>query len=153
MGNDVVVNSQHTTDPYQPQVPGIFYATFDGDAAAPGTSAHIRVLVEDNMNGYSKTLTYVAYKFATGVVNVTKSDDEVVIYPNPAKANVNVIFDASMGVKNIAIYNLIGKAVSVYKVNGNSAKLDLTEIPSGIYFVRLINSQGKIVATRKITHQ
>jgi hypothetical protein len=84
---------------------------------------------------------------------VTKTDDEVSIYPNPARSHVNVVFDAALGVKNIAVYNLIGKLVSIYKVNGNSAKLDIEEIPAGIYFIRLINSQGKIVATRKFTHQ
>jgi hypothetical protein len=138
---------------YVPTVAGDFHALFIGDNAPNNSSAWIKVLAADTVNNYSKTLTFIATKGPLGVVNIAKYDDDVILYPNPAKGSVNLVFDPSMGVKNIAIYNLIGKAVSVYKVVGNSAKLELDEIPSGIYFVRLINSQGKIVATRKFTHQ
>ena len=128
--------------------------SFDATSAAIGTESWITLhIVDANNSANTKNTTFRAQKAALGVVNVTKSDDNVVLFPNPARSNVNVVFDASLGVKNIAIYNLIGKAVSVYKVNGTSAKLDLDNVPSGIYFVRLINAQGQIVATRKFTHQ
>ncbi len=143
----------HVTDAYVPNVPGNFYALFNGNNAPVGSSAWIEVNVHDTVSHYQKTLIYVAYKGTNNVVSVTRADDNVVLYPNPARNSVNVVFNQSMGVKNIAIYNLIGKAVSVYKVNGNSAKLELNEVPSGIYFVRLMNSRGQIVATRKFTKQ
>ena len=142
-----------TSDAYAPTTPGTFKAIFNGDNALHSSSAWLTVEATDVANSYSRQVTYVVSKGSLGITSVVNNDDDVVLYPNPAKAHVNVIFNSALGVKNIAIYNLIGKAVSVYKVNGNSAKLDLTDIPSGIYFVRLINSQGKIVATRKITHQ
>jgi hypothetical protein len=141
------------SDAYKPNVQGDLHAIFNGDNAPNGSSAWITIHAEDTINSFPKNLTFVATKGALGVVNIKRFDDEVVLYPNPAKGSVNVVFDPSMGVKNIAIYNLIGKAVSVYKVTGNSAKLDLTDVPSGIYFLRLSNTQGKIVATRKFTRQ
>ena len=101
----------------------------------------------------TRDMTFEIYKFATGISTVNRTNDDVVIYPNPARTELNVLFDGNAGIKNITVYNLIGKAVTVYKVAGNSANLDITGIPSGIYFIRLIDAQGHVVATRKFTHQ
>lgn len=91
-------------------------------------------------------------EYATGINNVAKQDN-IVIYPNPARSEVNIVFDRSADIKSIAIYNLIGKAVTVYKVNGNSAKLDVESIPSGIYFLRMLDGLGHVITTRKFVHQ
>lgn len=130
-----------------------FHAVLTDDAAPNGSSCWVRTELNDTVNHYTKYATFVATKGITGVTTVTRSDDEIVLYPNPARSAVNIIFDQNSGVKNIAIYNLIGKVVSVYRVSGNSAKLDVDALPSGIYFVRLTDGEGRIVATRKFTHQ
>lgn len=81
-------------------------------------------------------------------------NDLVTIYPNPARSELNVIFDSKLDIRTIAVYNLIGKVVSVFKVtSGTSARLDIDNIPSGIYFIRLTDSQGKVAATCKFTRQ
>jgi hypothetical protein len=147
------ITGSFISDPYAPNVFGSFKATLNADAAANNTTGWVRIATSDTVNSYSKTYTFIAHKWPTGISNVTRTDDDVVVFPNPARNTVNVIFEANLGVKNITIYNLIGKAISVYKVNGTSAKLDIENIPSGIYFIRLINGQGQIVATRKFTHQ
>lgn len=100
----------------------------------------------------AKDVTFVLGKWASNV-NTVKGNDDVTIYPNPAKSEINVLFNPNAGIKNISVYNLIGKVVSVYKVQGSSAKLDLQSTPPGIYFMRLIDTQGRVVATRKFTHQ
>lgn len=102
----------------------------------------------------STTITFaVTYTGVAGVQGVVKGSDEISLYPNPATTDVNIVFDAIADVKTVAIYNIIGKVMSVYKVSGNSANLSLENVPSGIYFARLMNSQGEIVATRKFTKQ
>ena len=101
----------------------------------------------------SATETYIVCNVTTGVPTI-KSTDEVVLYPNPASNELNIVYDANADIKNIAVYNIIGKLMTVYKVTGNnSANLNLENIPSGIYFVRLINAHGAVVATRKFTKQ
>lgn len=130
-----------------------FHALFNGDNAASNSNAWIRVRMDDTINNYSKTYTFIATKGNVGVTNVTRSDDDVVLYPNPARNNLNVIFDAAAGVKVIAIYNLIGKQVSAFRVNGSSAQLDIDNIPAGVYYIRLLNAKGSVIATRRFTHQ
>lgn len=101
----------------------------------------------------SATATFIVCKVPTAVPTVKPAED-INIYPNPATSELNVVYDASADVKNIAVYNIIGKVMTVYKVTSNSsANLNLENIPSGIYFVRLMNAHGQVVATRKFTKQ
>ena len=147
--------SNSATTPINPDE-NDFHVEFDNMAAVPnGTSSFLRVQVQDNAaTSNEKFLTFVATKGTTGVVSVTRSEDNVVLFPNPARDHVNVLFSAEAGVKNIALYNLIGKPVMVYRVqDNNSAKLELNNVASGVYFLRLMNSQGNVIATRRFTHQ
>jgi hypothetical protein len=96
--------------------------------------------------------TYIVSKpFRTAAPIVTRTASDVVLYPNPATNEINVVYDAGADVKCIAVYNVIGKMAAIYKTSGYSANLDLGNIPSGIYFIRLVNAQGNIVATKKFT--
>lgn len=114
---------------------------------------YVTIMLMDHNSSYSKNITFGIQRFPTSVSSVSKNADNISIYPNPAKNDINVVFNANSNIKNIAVYNLIGKVVSVYKVYGNSAKLDLSNVPSGIYFMRLVDNTGNVVATRKFTHQ
>lgn len=134
---------------------------------APNTKMELKLQIADNnlpnggpyfvtvnVNNGSDNIpvTYLVSKFPTGISTIRRSED-ITIYPNPAHNELNVLFDGNAGIKNISVYNLIGKVVSVYRVSGNSAKLELSNIPSGIYFVRLVDNVGNVVATRKFTRQ
>jgi hypothetical protein len=152
-------NSWKQTSPYTTNYNSAsndFHLAFDNMNAVPNnTTAVFQVVVRDrNATSYQKNYTFIATKSATGVANVTRTDDEVVLYPNPAREAINVLFNEAAGVKNIALYNLIGKPVMVYRVqDNNSAKLDLNNVASGVYFMRLMNAQGNVVATRRFTRQ
>ena len=97
--------------------------------------------------------TFAVTWMPTGVQNVNKASEEVLLYPNPASNEINLVYDANADIKNIAVYNVIGKVMAIYKVTGNSANLDLESVPAGIYFVRLVNAKGEVVSTRKFTKQ
>ncbi|MBS1782115.1 MAG: T9SS type A sorting domain-containing protein [Bacteroidetes bacterium] len=114
-------------------------------------SFFVSVNIRDGVST-NKNVVFIINKWPTGVTTISKVEDDVTLYPNPANDNVNIVFDGGLNVKNVMVYNLIGKPVKVFKVSGNSAKLDINDVPSGIYFVRLLNAQGQIVATRKFTH-
>lgn len=131
-----------------------FYASFDATNASNGSTAFITAKITDPASPNNpKYATFIATKSATGVVSVIKSDDEVTLYPNPARNNLNVVFNENAGVKTIAVYNLIGKPVSTFRVSGASAQLDISDIPSGVYFIRLMDAQNRVLATRKFTRQ
>lgn len=131
-----------------------FHALINGSTAPSNSYGWLKVEATDEAAHYSKVLTFIASKDITSITTVRKMEDAVSLYPNPARNSVTIVFDPAMGVKSIAIYNLIGKPVSAtYKVTGNSAQLNVDNIPSGIYFVRLLDGQGRVLATRKLTRQ
>lgn len=136
-----------------------FKMIFNGNDAANSTKAlgsiEIRVGSEFG-GGETKKATFVAYKTPTGIKSaLVKGNDDIMIFPNPASSYIDVIYSPSSDVKTIAVYNLIGKVVNVYKVTDNSsARCEFsTDMPSGIYIVRMADSKGNVIATRKITHQ
>ena len=110
------------------------------------------VSLKDFSTSETKTETFIVNKWPTSVPVVT-NDDDITIYPNPAREELNVVYSNTADVKNIAVYNIIGKVMNVYRVSGNSANLNLRNVPAGIYFVRLLNANGGVVATRKFTRQ
>jgi Secretion system C-terminal sorting domain len=133
---------------------GDFHLQINLDAATTLGCYYVKVRINNTgITTDTATEVYVVCKTHPTATPVITSVNDVTLYPNPATDEVNVVFDANADVKNIAIYNIIGKMMSVYKVNGNSANMSLENMPGGIYFVRLVNSAGNIVATKKFTKQ
>ncbi len=143
-----------TSDLYKRGVPAGFYMSMNMTGTVTNGTYYITCLLSDANSGYSKTVTFYVSKWATGVTSITKTEDDVTLYPNPAADEVNVVYNPNSGVKNIAIYNIIGKVVKVYNtLDNSSAKLNIDNIPSGVYFIRVMDGQGHVVATRKFTRQ
>ncbi len=122
------------------------------DASTSGTY-YIVVKLTNTTTLADTTQVYAVTFMPTAVPSVSKAIDEISLYPNPTNNDINVVYNANADVKTIAVYNIIGKVMAVYKVSGNSANLSLENVPAGIYFVRLVNSQGEVVVTRKFTKQ
>jgi hypothetical protein len=97
-----------------------------------------------------KYMTYALTKWATGISNTANAAKEVNVYPNPARDEVNVVYDKSLEIKNIAVVNLIGKVVKYYRATDDSgAKLNIDNMASGVYLINLIDAQGHTVATKR----
>lgn len=153
----VLGGSGRTTDTISGSTQSLFKLQINGASAnlsAATASSPIYITFELTEGTTKDTVTFAVYRWTTNVSKTTSlAKDEVLVYPNPAYQEVNVTFSKDMGVRNVAIYNLVGKQISSYRVSTNSAKLDLEKIPAGIYFLRLIDANGRIVATRRFTHQ
>lgn len=134
--------------------PHDFHVVFTANNPPNGSSAVVRVNVLDTVSMTSRILTFIAYKGSLGITNLSSSD-AVVLYPNPAREAVNVVYDEKAGVRTIAVYNLIGKLVGpLYRpLSAGSARIDVSDMPAGVYFLRLMDAQGRVIATRRFTHQ
>ena len=153
---NVLAGTSHTTLPFGGSGDSMsdFHAQINGSAAASNSSSYITIEVTEPNSGHIRTLTFIAYKGAsTAVSNTAKTDPEIQMYPKPAREALNITFDESAGIQLASIYNLIGKAVSIYRVQGNSAKFDVSTLPAGMYLLRLMGRDGSVIATRKFTHQ
>lgn len=154
IGDTAITNGNQvfTSASYLANAQDDFHIQLTGmDAVSAGTH-YITLNLQENGGVYDKNMTFIIAKWATNVPNVSGSD-EIVLYPNPARGELNVTYSPKAGIKTAAVYNLIGKQLVAYKVGKASAKLNIDNIPSGIYFLRLMDENGKVVATRKFTHQ
>ncbi len=147
------INTQRTSDPLASNANFDYKLQIDVSALPTGGPYYIMTTVTDGTTTKNPVFE-LTNRFPTGVSTLNMVKEDVIMYPNPAHGELNIIYNGNASIKNIAVYNLIGKVVNVYKVtSNNNANLDISSIPSGIYFVRLVDAQGRVVATRKFTHQ
>jgi hypothetical protein len=153
--NDTLINGTlFTSNYYLPGVMADFHLSLDLSAATTLGTYYLTVVMRDTASLQTKNIVFVITKSAAAVPTVSMTEDEVVTYPNPARNELNVLFSKEADVKTIAVYNLIGKVINVYKTTvDNSAMLDIRNLPSGLYFIRLMNGNGGVVATRKFTKE
>lgn len=69
------------------------------------------------------------------------SASDIKMYPNPLSEN-NLHINSAIPITNIQLFNLLGKQVHSFKLNGKQATLSLPNLPTGVYILR-INSDSK----------
>ncbi|NQY07863.1 MAG: T9SS type A sorting domain-containing protein, partial [Flavobacteriaceae bacterium] len=76
-----------------------------------------------------------------------QQDFEVLIYPNPTTGRVTVELpygDSSS--TSLAVYDMIGNRLYQSEViQTNQSSLDLSQYPSGIYFIKVITEKGTVI--------
>lgn len=88
--------------------------------------------------------------FPADVNSVAEVPNDIFVYPNPAKDQLNVIFN-NHKVSEVTVTDLSGRVVYTSDVDENAAtmKLSLDEYASGMYLVQF--RMGSEVMTKKIT--
>lgn len=68
------------------------------------------------------------------------------LFPNPAKNQLNISFDRQISEKiDIKIYNTLGQKVRQLKTNsGISVDLDISDLNSGLYLVKLTQAENSV---------
>jgi hypothetical protein len=116
-------------------VDGAEYLTLDD--AALGTEGKI------GMGSYNDIVFFDDFKegagepSSAGILLVAG----ISIYPNPAGDRIHV--DAGSEIKEIAIHNVLGQALmSIGAIRSQTVDLDISELKSGIYFIRVFGADG-----------
>ena len=92
--------------------------------------------------------SYVTTSFVTtvGICNVNY-EQYIQLMPNPADEYIDLRINNNVEVKEALIYNAFGQMVQTVVLTDNYARIDLSGIASGMYFVRVRHDQG--VVTKK----
>ncbi len=80
------------------------------------------------------TLTGV---FPWGVENMLTQNLTLSVSPNPASDHINVTLEKAVQDGRFEIYNLQGRLVGKYQVSDVSARIDISSLPSGMYYYRM----------------
>jgi PKD repeat protein len=87
---------------------------------------------------------------STNINNAESMNNAVSIYPNPNSGVFNVTLDSKVeGVMSVSVFNTIGELISTIEVLENTAIINLTDVASGVYTVKV--TSGNQIATKKIT--
>lgn len=84
-----------------------------------------------------------AKHFATNSVNSVEGQTNVTIYPNPARATLNVATD---GMVNISVYGMDGKLLIEQK---ETKSVNVSKLATGVYMVKISNTNGTVVKTAR----
>lgn len=72
------------------------------------------------------------------------------IFPNPTTSYVTVkVDDSNNSADKISVYDVYGKLISNTDIVGNTTRIDMTSLASGIYFIQIVDGKT-IIQTEKI---
>jgi hypothetical protein len=89
---------------------------------------------------------HVTAEFINVSVNDIDTDNNIIsIYPNPACSS---FFMMGEGIESVSLFSVDGRLVKSYTEYSDADGLDITDLNSGVYFVKVNNSEtwvGKII--------
>jgi hypothetical protein len=132
-GNNIFVQTQILGGEY---IADCIIADFNGD----GKKDIIIQGFADDTNVYWNTSTTLSS-------SEIASNQEVTFYPNPTNDIVN--FSLTEKIESIILYNLLGQEVLKKLVNSNEFSVDLSNLSSGTYVIKL-NSNDKMKTTKLV---
>ena len=67
----------------------------------------------------------------------------VAVYPNPASTMVTIEFNNTKQQNAVTVYNMVGQEVLLFKSSKRTEAIDASELPAGLYFIRVNENQFK----------
>lgn len=117
-----------------------------GDGVKIGSGIDIAISLSETMLAVDNTFQF--NHDITAVKTLEASD--YLIYPNPAYDMITVKSN-SRYLNNLDVYDVLGSRLKSLKINSvDNYILDISELKSGIYFVRITDSLGEVNTARFI---
>ena len=85
----------------------------------------------------------------TGEVNIENISENINIYPNPASNFVTIQSDNH--INKVVFFNYTGQYILQENINSNKAEIDLSNMQSGIYFLKIDTKNG--ISVKKLIIQ
>lgn len=101
-------------------------------------------LVDDNnTNNIAANLISINCDGGTSIKNLTATT--INVYPNPAKNQITVNFDATAAEGTIRVFDVMGRTIMTQKVAKNTSAytLDINALNNGSYFVELVAGESR----------
>ena len=92
---------------------------------------------------------FVSTTFTTtgvGIDNISMANS-ISLMPNPADNYIELNVNSNVEVKEAVVFNAFGQMIQTVQLSDNHARIDLSDMAAGMYFVR-VNGEG-VTATKK----
>jgi len=95
-------------------------------------------------------ILYTLCDITAGLPLINMSSNEITVFPNPFSFEAVVQFDRPTANATLMIYNCFGQTVKqINSLNDRSVIIYREDLPSGMYFLRLIQD-GHLIAVKKL---
>ena len=104
--------------------------------------SHNHTLFGDNSDGdFGAEVSHlISVKSLDGVED--QAEQRLQIYPNPTSGVLNI---QGEDMRSIEVYNTIGQRIMVQAVNGNATQISTEGLNSGMYFLRVVATDGTVM--------
>jgi hypothetical protein len=96
-----------------------------------------------NLSDWSSSVT--AHTTNVGIENFTENN--VTLFPNPAKEYVDIRIDGDVNVTNMEVFDVYGKLINTVNVIDNPTRINVNGLANGMYFVRVTTDKGAVTKT------
>ncbi len=69
-------------------------------------------------------------------------EDQVKVFPNPVRDQLRVELSEELHPKTLEVFNIMGQRVIFNEINTNRALLNVSELPKGVYILKVITEEG-----------
>lgn len=113
----------------------------------PGELYNVCVRVMCAPNNSPTAWTCDTARVPTSVSGVRTAVDNIHLYPNPAKGQLNIEVANVMNGGVLQLTDLLGKIVLQQQISQSKTSIDIRHLSGGIYFARYADALGKVTRT------
>jgi hypothetical protein len=136
-----------------------FHVTATSPAINAGNPSFTAASGEMDIDGQNRTNGIVDcgadefYSLTTGITGNENLFNQLKIYPNPSSDYITIM-NTNLEIKQIIIYDVIGKRVGVFEVeNEFEIQLSVSDYPAGVYTVVAFDEKQQLVNLQKLIVQ
>jgi len=104
------------------------------------------------VKGSSSNSEIILYKYTedlvVGVEHIKSESNTFSIYPNPARSQLTI--SGLSGDEIVEVYNMLGARVYSAQARGKALSLDIASVERGVYFVHILDRQGRGMESLKV---
>ena len=119
--------------------------SYDIEGLSAASTYEVRVKAICSADNQSDFVT-TTFTTGVGIDNITLANS-INLMPNPADNYIDLTINSNVEVKEAVVYNAFGQMIQTVELNDNHARIDLSDMAAGMYFVR-VNSDN-VSATKK----
>ena len=92
-------------------------------------------------------VNFLEYEINCGGTNLIDIENplSVDIYPNPVNDKIYVDIETGVEIEDVLIYDIYGRRLDLSAVSHQPSVIDVKNLKSGIYFVKIKTEEGNIV--------
>ena len=120
-----------------------------GDFASPVISFDTSALVNSGNGTSDSFIAKLNTELITALENPGNSNGDISLFPNPAGAEVTIRF-AKEVLGTIQLINVMGKVLVQEQIQSSICKINIGDMPGGIYFIHITDHNGHKIPTKKI---